>query len=70
LIRGGEKAGDFGNGVARLAVSELHASSPGGRPSMRVVGAGRQRAAASLRLPALVVRHPQRFPLRGLPAVW
>lgn len=37
---------------------------------MRVVGAGRQRAAASLRLPALVVRHPQRFPLRGLPAVW
>jgi len=23
-----------------------------------------------LRLPALVVRHPQRFPLGGLPAVW
>jgi hypothetical protein len=64
-----QKACDLGDGVERLPVSNVHWSSPGGRPGAALWMAD-PRVGASLRLPAMVVRHPQRFPLGGLPAVW
>ncbi len=69
LVRGRQDGGNVGDCIEGLAISNLHSSSPGGRPGTEwwVAGLG---AGASSCLPALLVRHPQRFPLGGLPAVW
>jgi len=69
LVRSRQNGGDIGNCIERLAVSDLHASSRAGDRE-RCGGRRVQQVGASLCLPALVVRHPQRFPLGGLPAVW
>ncbi len=69
LVRGRQDGCYFGDCIAGLTVSDLHASSPGGRPGT-ACGRRVQQAGASLCLPVLLVRHPQRFPLGGLPAVW
>src|ERR1017187_8158591 len=50
---------------SRISMRPLRAGDRQRRGGWRV-----QQAGASLCLPALVVRHPQRFPLGGLPAVW
>ena len=42
----------------------------GRKPGNGAVGGATARAGTPLRLPALVVRHPQRLPLGGLPSVW
>src|SRR2546426_5294261 len=50
---------------SRISMRPLRAGDRERRGGRRV-----QQAGASLCLPALLVRHPQRFPLGGLPAVW
>jgi hypothetical protein len=40
LVRSGQDGGDVGDCIAGLAVSDLHASSPGGRPGMAWWAAG------------------------------
>src|ERR1035438_6133374 len=50
---------------SRISMRPLRAGDRERRGGRRV-----QQAGTSLCLPVLVVRHPQRFPLGGLPAVW
>src|SRR5664279_532807 len=50
---------------SRISMRPLRAGDREQRSGRRV-----QQVGSSLCLPVLVVRHPQRFPLGGLPAVW
>src|ERR1035441_2492923 len=50
---------------SRISMRPPRAGDPERRGGQRV-----QQVGTSLCLPVLVVRHPQRFPLGGLPAVW
>ena len=69
LVRCRQDSGNVREGIERLAISDLHSSCPGGRPGTALWAAGPAGRRVVV-FAGLSVRHPQRFPLGGLPAVW
>lgn len=55
----GQQAADFDNGISGLAVSDLHSSSPGGRPGSATWAPGPRTGARRCVCRPKMVRHPQ-----------